>query len=408
MNDIELLFLVLAVVYAIECAAWMKPGSVAFRSWLGKRFQIVQPSTVLANARGGIVFAHPLPPLGFLLAGHPMLLCFSPAAALACVPSFSAWPAQTGRLVRFEELKTAVASGRKVIVNGELLLKAPSPTLARHLAKTLMQLAGLGLAAREAALRRMVADSFDSSALQKRWAAFQAPAARIKALANGLFVYLFVLAPILISRLGLSGTWLWLLSGALALTLPTALCFRAGHKKLYPDAADERFTHFLTILLSPATTLRAHDILARPLLEGFHLLAIAKVFCSSDRFTGFASQIVRQLRHTARPQDRPENTAAREVESWARSLAVRSAEDFLTQNGLNPEVLAGPPAPADPTCRSYCPRCLAQFTKEEGQCADCGGLALEPLVVRARGEVGEGGDGRGRGRGKTEIRSKGK
>src|SRR5438445_7773993 len=43
--------------------------------------------------------------------------------------------------------------------------------------------------------------------------------------------------------------------------------FRRMHKLFYLKAEDDRFTHFLTILLSPATTIRAHDALSRPLLE---------------------------------------------------------------------------------------------------------------------------------------------
>ena len=64
MSDVQLLFLVLAVLYAWECACWVTRGTVVFRSWLGRAWHSSPPSTLLGNQRGGFTFAHPLPPLG--------------------------------------------------------------------------------------------------------------------------------------------------------------------------------------------------------------------------------------------------------------------------------------------------------------------------------------------------------
>jgi predicted amidophosphoribosyltransferase len=55
-------------------------------------------------------------------------------------------------------------------------------------------------------------------------------------------------------------------------------------------------------------------------------------------------------------------------------------EQALKQKGLNPAELLRPPTP-DPGCVVYCPRCLAQYTKERDQCTDCG---YEELSAFAR------------------------
>jgi len=149
------------------------------------------------------------------------------------------------------------------------------------------------------------------------------------------------------------------------------------HKIFYPAAEDERFTHFLIILLSPATTMRAHDILSRPLLERFHPLAIAKVFCAEEEFRNFASTILRDIRHPALPVCPRNESLALETESFSRSLLEKTVEEFLKKNNLSPAKLLQPPEPGDSTCVSYCPRCLAQFTTLEGKCDDCGGLPLK-------------------------------
>src|SRR5206468_5865843 len=92
-----------------------------------------------------------------------------------------------------------------------------------------------------------------------------------------------------------------LLVALLALTTSIAIFFHRAHKAFYPEAEDERFTHFLTVLLSPVTSIRALDIVSRPLLETFHPLAIARVFCSPEQFREFAGRVLRDIHFPALP-----------------------------------------------------------------------------------------------------------
>jgi hypothetical protein len=225
----------------------------------------------------------------------------------------------------------------------------------------------------------MARDRFDTKAITERWEAFREQIANIRILTNWLFAYLFVFTPILIWRLGFHMVWPTLLAGLLCFTIATAFFFRRIHKIFYPKAEDDRFTHFLTILLSPATTIRAHDALSRPLLERFHPLAIAKVFCAEDKFRSIASGILREIRHPALPLCPRSEPLALEAESFGRSLLDKTVEEFLKKNNVGIKKLLQPPEPTDPTCVSYCPRCLSQFTTLEGKCDDCGGLPLTPF-----------------------------
>jgi len=379
MSDLELLFLVLALIYLWECACWLPRGSAAFRTWLGRHWRAAHPGGLLGNQRGGLIFAHPLPPLGTLLVATQFPLSLSSEAVLGYVASSinpGARPAQTGKFFRFDDIRTVAVAGKNVRVNGQVLLRAASGRSAERLAECLRELSRLEPAKRENAIETMARASLDTKALKGRWEEFGLLSANIRLLANSLFGYLFVFAPILIWHSGLSNCWLGLLAGLLVLTLATALVFRRAHQALYPPAQEERFTHFLTILLSPATTLRAHDVLSRPLLETFHPLALAQVFCAQRQFRAFAQQVLLEIRHPALPVCPVEDAQAQATERFSRAVLRKAVEKFLKLNGLDPEELTQPPAPADETCRSYCPRCLTQFTTSEGVCADCGGLAL--------------------------------
>jgi len=382
MSDLEVLFLVLALIYGWECLGWVHRGNVVFRTRFGHPWKTVHPGAILGNQSGGIIFAHPLPPLGALLSGNQLPVSLSSDGVLVYVSSSinPGWrPPQSGKFIRFDEIKGVEARAKQVRVNAELLLKTNSPRLARFIAGKLQRLAKLSPHEREKALVELYHSSFDTKAIENRWQEFHKHAASVRILCNILFAYLFLVAPALIRLVGLKRCWLSLIIGLFALSIATAILFRRAHKALYPQADDERFTHFLTILLSPPTAARAHDVLSRPLLEEFHPLAIAQVLCPETDFRRLARLALTEVRHPALPICPNNDASAVATELRARQRLQQTIEQFLRKNGVDLEELLRPSAPTDETCQSYCPRCGNQFTTPTGQCADCGGLPLQPL-----------------------------
>jgi hypothetical protein len=385
MSDVQLLFLVLAVLYGWECACWVRRGSVAFTTWLGRTWRLVHPGTLFGNQRGGFIFAAPLPPLGTIFAANQFPLSLSPDAVLAYVATNvnRDWrPAQSETFLPFDALGDVQAKGKKVIVKGEVFWSAPTTSLARQVAGTLKRLAALSLAQREKAIHEFIRDGLDSVVVEQRWKGFQQHSRNVRFLDNVLLVYLFVLGPLVIWNFGFRLSWLGLLVGLVVLTATTAVLFQRAHKKLYPLAEDERFTHTLTVALSPANAVRACDALSRPLFETFHPLAVAKVFMPTNRFRQFASEVLLDIRHPALPVCPSDDTAMRATELFGRTALRQAVEQLLKRNGIDPDELCRPPAPADESCRAYCPRCGAQFTNVDVKCADCGGLPLAAFMDR--------------------------
>lgn len=387
MSDLQLLLLVLLALYGWECACWLRRGSVAFTTWLGRSWQAAHPGALLGNQRGGFIFAAPLPPLGTLLMANQFPLSLSPETALAFVATNvnPGWrPAQSGRWLALDAVREARAAGKKVVINGEVWLTTPSPGFARFVAGNFLRIAKLELKQRERAIRGLMVASLDTEAIKERWQVFRTESHPLRWLGNGLFVYLFAVVPAVLGSVGLGMSWLWLLLGLLALMVTTAAFFRRAHRVLYPESGDERFTHTLTIALSPASAMRAHDILSRPLLETCHPLAVASVFLPQADFRKFARRLLLELRHPAQPVCPSDDPGARAAESFSRRLLREAVEDMLQRIGLQPDDLCRPPKPADVSCRAYCPRCGAQFTTPAGECADCGGLALMAFDSAAR------------------------
>ncbi len=293
-------------------------------------------------------------------------------------------PVQSARYFPFAAVKNVTVTGKAIRIDGAPFLKTGSPYLAENLAAQLRRLAGLPQGKRTAALKELLTASLDVEAIRQRLAEFNRQSSMLRLIANVLFFYLFAAAPYSIWRFGLANVWLRLVIGLLALTTTLAVLFYRGHRRLYTDAGDDRITHFCMILLSPATSIRAHDALARPLLETFHPIAVACVLLEPERFREFARRIVLEIRHPCLPVCPTDEPGPRAVEGEARTALQAAVEKFLEQQKIDIADLIRPPVPTDEACRSFCPRCNAQFTTTAGECADCGGLPLTAFPASPR------------------------
>ena len=387
MSDVQLLFVVLAVLYGWECLCWLRRGGVAFVTWLGRHWHVRHPGTLAGNQAGGFVLASPLPPLGALFVTNQPALSFSPDGVLAFVAANlnPGWrPAQSGLFVKWSDVREVQARGKKILINGELLLAAATPGLARHLVSELKRLAALKPAERSSSIAQFAKTTFDTKAIESRRTEWHRHARPIRWLADVLVVYIFALAPALIWHFGFSLSWLWLLLGMVALTITTATLFARAHRTLYPEAHDERFTHTLTIALAPTSAMRAHDAFSRPLLETFHPLAVAKVCLDDKSFHTFARRGLLDFRHPALPHCPNDLPEAQATERFFRQTLLAAMEEFLNALGPKPAELSRAPTPSDESSRAYCPRCEAQFTSVESVCADCGGLATVAMPSAAK------------------------
>jgi hypothetical protein len=380
MGELESLLLVLALIYLSECLVWVRRGALAFTSWRGNLFVVRPSGTWIGNQRGSLLISNPFPPLGtvFIVPELPLSLSASAVYAYSSVCLDRAGrPWQTAKHFSFRDIGDVGVEGRKLLVNGEVFLKATSTLSARWLADLLRRLRKTAESEREAAIEQMLNERQDAGKLSARWRIFQAHARPIRILSNGLFVYLFLVVAPLIWRFGFGQFGVWLLAGMLAQTITIAVLFRRAHRSLYPDAGEERLKPFLTMLLAPPTAIRAPDLLARHLLENFHPLAVARLVCSPDCFKNFSRQVLIDLRYPLLPVCPTQDPVAQATELWFRTARAGAAEAFVRRSGLKPGELLAMPLPTEPANQSCCPRCGAQFLTRTGTCLDCGGRPLE-------------------------------
>ena len=386
MGELESLLLVLALIYLSECFVWVRRGAIAFASWRGNRFGVRPSGTWMGNQHGSVRVSNPLPPLGIVFIVPDLPLSLSPSAVFGYSPVCldpAGRPWQTARHLSFRDIRNVGVEGRKLLLNGEVFLKAASTFSARWLAELLRRLRKTPETECAAAIKQMLNACLDAEKLSARWRLFQAGARPIRILSNLLFIYLFLVAVPLILHFGFGQFGLWLLVGMLAQTTTIAILFRRAHKSLYPDAVEERLKPFLTMLLAPPAAIRAPDLLARHLLEHFHPLAVAQVLCSPDQFKSFSRQTLLDMRYPLLPVCPTNEPEPRATEQWFRAARQETAEKFLQSAGLKPDELTALPRPTEPANQSCCPRCGAQFVTRTGTCSDCGGRPLETFDLGA-------------------------
>ncbi len=394
MGDLESLLVVLAAIYLAECIVWVRRGSVVFINWWGlpnTPWRLHHPGSTLGNQHGAVLFANPLPPLGAVCFGQQPLASLSPQGVLAwsdaCLnPTWR--PVNSGRFISFAGLKSIERDGRKVLVDGELFLKTVSPFVARRLVRTLRELKAAPEQNRAALIEEALERSLGEKAIRDRLEEFQKRARVLRLVANSLFCFLYILAPLLVWRWGFYATIWPLAAGFLGHTVSLAILFRRAHEHLYPGAHEECFTPFLTMLLAPPSDIRATDELSRQVFDDNHALAVAKVLLSQHPFHSFARRVFLDLHHPMFPPCPSGDPAAVQTEQEFRERLRAVVERFLERCGVDVAKLVRPLPPTEPSHRAFCARCDAQFINREGTCADCGGRPLatwppEPSAVPA-------------------------
>lgn len=361
MSDLEFLYVVMVAFYLWECTHWVGFATVPFVSWFGGAFRIARPFFVANSREGGLVFASPV----------PMGAAFFVSAAWPVAVSPLGVANRDGSVLRFDDQPRLVARRRWLMADGRRFARAASAAHAQWLAKALNDAATAAAPGRADQVKQLLRGTLDIRQVADRRLEFDRTASLSSTMAAGLFLYVFLIAPVLVWRMGLMLVWPWLLGGLALLCLVNAVAFHRAHKRLHPGLEEERFSHFLMVSLFPPAGMRARDFLSWPALERFHPLALARALCDDDAFEALVGRTLRELRYPL-PTEAMSSGDAQPIWEWHRQTLIEEAEGLVTQSGLPLDQLTAAPARAEPESRAYCPRCNIQFTRTEGTCSDCG------------------------------------
>ena len=382
MEYLRELFAAVLILYLVECLLITGRDALIFSSRGSGNFRIKCAGDLPGSLERGVLLAAPLPPLGTMFVTQFWPLAFSPEGLSTCrvqryaeVETISVRP----EFIPFDDVGDVVAEGDRISVNGKRVVRTGNQAIARGLADLIDNIARLPQAQRAAAVQQAVTESMDTQRVADIYARLEKHGSILRVACNALFLFIFVMFPLVVCWQGLSNTWPEILIMLFGLWFGVVVAYYRAHRAVCPELASERRSHAFVIALTPMSAVRAFDVLTKERLAGAHPLAVARILCSKEVFQEFARDVWRDLVHFPRAFEAGVASEADAVTAWNRELLRQGCEDLLREVGLEPADLLAPPNPEDDRTVGYCLRCRSQYVHANGECPHCPGVVIQPF-----------------------------
>jgi hypothetical protein len=367
-SDLAELYVVLAIIYWFECAAFVPRRALGvaqrFGRWGARR--VFAPGAGWAR---GFVFGELWPPLSPALVAEPLPLVAGPDGLRV----------DDGAFVPWEEAERIAAEATHLVVNGQRALLA-TRRAAHAAAEAFDGLSAQARPERERRLRRWLDARFDDDAIEARLPALWRETLPPRIAANVLWVTVFAGLPVLLWTP--LATW-FVVVGAVAVAawIAAAVLFERAvrrsswfSRELRPDVGKR-----IAAVASPLATMRASDHFARELAGDLDPLAVAAPLVSAAQLSALGRARLVDLKWR-RADDAPAGGAA-DLDWWRREVGKR-VERVLRARGVDPDALLAEPRRDGADVVAWCPSCLAQYREMPTACANAG---CEGIDVRAFG-----------------------
>jgi hypothetical protein len=350
MTQLGSLFLIVLLVYLVQCICWVSPESVVFALSVRGRGKRKSQGFVWNAFDVAAFFANPLPPLS------PPLVMHWPSFQLN--PDSIAFSGPDGEPVSILWEKLTIShSGPKLFCNGTQVFKGNEIQVQSY-SGLLQQLRQARRSQREQIIHNWLRKGMSTQSAARHVKVFHRRSFWLRLVSNMQFFFLFLFLPLAITVFAPRVLWVAIIAVVLT-SITIAMEFWILHKELLGKAADTRFKSILTIALSPISAIRACDVIGRDLLGNYHPVAVASAICQPEHFETLAGEQLRAIKFGGSSSQ------------WYQKKMQGFIEQIVRQKGLQPEQLLIPPVQAS-GCIVYCPRCFAQYVTERTECADCG------------------------------------
>jgi len=380
LSDVTLIFIVLIVLYAIEAIAWVRPGSTAVISVLGRLRNPAKNRKVIGNESGHLALFGPAPiDATFLLEPCPIaisshgIFAFNPITAIA-----GDRPQNSELFLSWEQATQLRRVDKELWLNDRMLTRLSSIDSTKRLHGYLHQIGSAESHKRSEAIQAMLHAQFDIAATKQRIAEWTLTTRALGRWATLLAFWIFVIGTLRYNG-GLPGfqgpetLWVYLAIFFALWWITNGVIFFTC-KRLYPQDRWRRWKALLMSMLSPAVSLRAVDQLSRYLLVWTHPLTVAATFCDQDELQRLTNDVVRDLRHPKLPASPETATEHDEVVNEFLQHMIEAVARFANEMGIAMDDDAGPSHPQNADAISYCPRCLQEFSIIGAQCTPCGDM----------------------------------
>lgn len=380
LDDVQQFFAVLAALYAIECAWWLRGASwrffrAPFMAWSDKR------------ADGPFVdawrlsFSNPFP-FTTAFAGESCPFVFDGEALLAPVIDETNGREQY-RDYRFSSIASITSVDKSVLIDGTAATHFTSPSHAAIVASRLERMRTAKLEDRQRVADEIMAEMYDIHAAQRRLTDWLNASSVTRLLGSALAVATLLCGPLIwafraelpphLPAMAMAiAVSMWFATAVSTLLIPGRL-IAGGHSS---------GMHRAIAFLSPATAMRIYDTLGRDTLVGFAPLVVAMAATPGSHFSEVVTPHLRVAIHPspvapALVSDTAASGLTAEALRWFHERTAFHAMEAVRAIGLEPSAMLATVADSE-GANSFCPRCARTFVQHHGRCDVCD-LALQPL-----------------------------
>lgn len=390
-DDVQQIFVVLGVLYTVECAWWLYGES---------RRMFTRPCHAWSDLPGWAL----VPDGRRLSASVPL-----PWVAGVTTERF-AFPFDHERILvptldpatgeepyvqhALDELGPVRAVGRTINAGSLALRDVGTEAVAAATARRLERVRAAAHAERPRVAEEILAEIWSQPAAAARWRSWWRSSALLRNLGGVLTVAGLLLGPLVHATTGSlpAGLPLAFLAVFLALWAATALAGLVTERAALPAEA-RGLQHVLISCVTPAGAMRLFDTLGRDVLAGYEPLVTACAVRGTNDSTAVVEAWLRDAVHPLRrTAAEPADPVVQATLERYRERTARLARAAVATAGLDADALLAPPA-GEPDVTGYCPRCCRGFTGPATRCTDCG-LPVLPNGPR-RGPMADGSPGCG-------------
>lgn len=373
MSDEQTTFLLLAVLYLVECCLIAGKDAVLFLPGpLGRCWRAQEAGKGMAIRHGFLVILPPLTPWRLAVLSAPCPLLFHPAGIIH---------RETGREIRWEEINALSVESSRLCINGASFARFQDEDMAAAVMNQLNDLRSGTPEKRTAALRSFPSLRGHPGTVRRAVQRMERLTLPLRFLGTVQLLAMFALPPLLFH----------LLPPGAAFLLSAALIFLTGwsiaglffriHRKLYPERRGERWGKLFHFLLYPPSTARAAQSLSLPLGGRYHPAAWACALLPVRHRRPFLCRLLREARYPI-PGPASSPDAAERFRKACRE-EYENLHAYLEHCGtLPPE--EEPEWKESDGCTRYCPRCLGIYRTEAEACPACPGISLRPLPAHRK------------------------
>jgi hypothetical protein len=382
MSDGQVLFAVICLLYFTECFLWVGKYSLVFISMWGGNWKISYANLYMGTPNGGIVLMNPFPFLGQSYVCDLLPVSFSPRGLCVynsqCLSEYGR-PKQSGISIDFNDIKKIEYFNKNVRLNDSFYIKCYSPAQADSVTKIVSKIIQTPENQRELLIKTFLLQGFDTDRAKQILDETIGHIHRLSSACATLFVYLFILAPILVLHFGLTQTIIPIAVFMFIMAIYISILFYKAHKKVYPSAKEERISNLIKMVLCPPDAIRANDIITSKILIEFNPVIIANILLKKEDFLLFAQRQLLDLKHPLEYECKEKLST--EIIAWHNTTLFNITYDYLCNAEGTQIDLLDAPKPWDNQSKSYCPRCLCQYLIYEGECSNCFGVRIVPFKI---------------------------